>query len=304
MTKKLVIRLSNNLGNQMFMYASAFAMSKRLNRQLFIDDETAYSGRKNIHKFDLDKLSISAQQAPSNLKFLGSVGYFKRKTLKYLDKLQNKKRFYTEHRDNNKFTSFDNNLVNGNYNDLLFVEGHFETEKYFSTFSSDIKKEFKFKYLNNFENNSFLKEIKNSESVSICVRQNRFSERKRAITNEDEKNSNIFTKDQINFIHKAVEIIKSKVDNPKFFLWSNDYHNLDNFFPNNLYTFVSTNKIDLDLYLMSQSKHHIVIPSSFNWWGAWLGCSKNSLIIRPSVNHFSNFNLNNKDFWPVSWTIV
>ena len=55
---------------------------------------------------------------------------------------------------------------------------------------------------------------------------------------------------------------------------------------------------------MSQSKHHIVIPSSFNWWGAWLGYSKKSFVIRPSDKHFSNFNLNNRDFWPDDWTIV
>ena len=85
---------------------------------------------------------------------------------------------------------------------------------------------------------------------------------------------------------------------------SNDFKNLDSFFPKNNFTFVSTNKIDNDLYLMSQSKHHIVIPSSFNWWGAWLGYSKKSLIIRPSHKHFSNFNLNNRDFWPDNWTIV
>ena len=83
MTKKLILRLSNNLGNQMFMYASAFALSKMLNRELFIDNETAYSDKRNIHKFDLDKFNISAQKAPSNFMFLGSIGYIKRKSLKY-----------------------------------------------------------------------------------------------------------------------------------------------------------------------------------------------------------------------------
>ena len=170
--------------------------------------------------------------------------------------------------------------------------------------SIDIKNEFKFKNLTYFENNDVFKDIKSTESVSICIRQNRFSERKRDITPDDEKNSTIFTEDQIKYINKSIETIKSKINNPKFFLWSNDFKNLDSFFPKNNFTFVSTNKIDNDLYLMSQSKHHIVIPSSFNWWGAWLGYSKKSLVIRPSHKHFSNFNLNNRDFWPDDWTIV
>ena len=55
---------------------------------------------------------------------------------------------------------------------------------------------------------------------------------------------------------------------------------------------------------MSQTKHSIVIPSSFNWWGAWLGKSSKSIVIRPSNDHFSNFNINNKDFWPKDWLVV
>ena len=93
MTKKLILRLSNNLGNQMFMYASAFAFSKMLNRKLFIDIQTAYSDKRNIHKFDLDKFNISAQKAPSNFMFLGTIGYIKRKSLKFLDKVKIKKKF-------------------------------------------------------------------------------------------------------------------------------------------------------------------------------------------------------------------
>ena len=94
------------------------------------------------------------------------------------------------------------------------------------------------------------------------------------------------------------------ISNPKFFLWSNDLKNLNNYFPDNKFTSVSTNKIDFDLFLMSQTKHSIVIPSSFNWWGAWLGKSSKSIVIRPSNDHFSNFNVNNIDFWPKDWSVV
>ena len=37
MEEKLVIRLSNNLGNQMFMYAAGFAASKKMNRSFYYD---------------------------------------------------------------------------------------------------------------------------------------------------------------------------------------------------------------------------------------------------------------------------
>ena len=303
MNNKLIVRLSNNLGNQMFMYASAYVFAKKLNREFFYDDETAYQG-SSLYNYNLDIFKISSTRAPENLKFLNKFGYVKRKFLKYLDNFNSRKMFYIEPRDHNKNTSFNDKILNGNYNDKLFVEGHFESEKYFNSHINDIKSEFRFKNYKSFENNQLYKDIKNSESVSICIRQNRFSERKRAITIKDEENSLIFTEDQVKYIEKSMNIIKSKVTKPKFFLWSNDLKKLNNYFPDSQFTPVSTNKVDFDLFLMSQTKHSIVIPSSFNWWGAWLGKSSKSIVIRPTNDHFSNFNINNKDFWPKDWLVV
>ena len=42
MDKKIILRTSNGIGNQMFMYASAFAIAKKLGRNLLIDNETAF----------------------------------------------------------------------------------------------------------------------------------------------------------------------------------------------------------------------------------------------------------------------
>ena len=303
MKNKLIVRLSNNLGNQMFMYASAYVFAKKLNRDFFYDDETAYQS-SNLYKYNLDIFKISSTKAPNNLKFLNKSGYIKRKFLKYFDNFYSSKMFYVEPRDSNKNTAFSDKILSGNFRDKLFVEGHFESEKYFNSHINEIKSEFSFKNYKSFENNQIFNSIKNSESVSICIRQNRFSERKRAITSKDDENSLIFTKDQVKYIEKSINLIKSKVTNPKFFLWSNNLKGLNNYFPDNQFTFVSTNKVDYDLFLMSQSKHSIVIPSSFNWWGAWLGKSSKSIVIRPSNDHFSNFNVNNKDFWPKDWLVV
>ena len=304
MKKKIIIRLSNNLGNQMFMYASAYAFAKKLDRDLLVDDETAYKTKGNIHKYSLDMFNFYSKIAPVNLKFLGKSGYLKRKIFRYLDKFKKNKNFYIEPKDINKNTFFYKDALVGNFNDCLFVEGHFETEKYFYHHAEEIKNEFIFKNAYILKNNPFYNDIKKSNSVCICVRQNRFSERKRIITNKDNENSLIFIKDQISYIKKAIEIIKTKDSNLKFFLWSNDHENLNNYFPSNEFVTVATNKIDSDFFLMTQAKHFIVTPSSFSWWGAWLADNKEKIVLRPSDSHFSNFRLNNKDFWPNSWTIV
>ena len=136
------MRLSNNLGNQMFMYAAAYAFSKKLDRELFVDEETAY--QKNIiHEYNLNIFNFSSKIAPSKLKFLGSYGYLRRKILKYSDNFKKNKNFYVEHKDINKKTFFKKDALSDNFIDLLFVEGHFETEKYFKKFQNNLKINFK-----------------------------------------------------------------------------------------------------------------------------------------------------------------
>jgi len=79
MSDNLILRLSNEIGNQMFMYASAYSISKELNRRLYIDDETAFLSKKNVSKFGLNLFNITSPIAPDTLKFKNISGYIKRK---------------------------------------------------------------------------------------------------------------------------------------------------------------------------------------------------------------------------------
>ena len=66
-------------------------------------------------------------------------------------------------------------------------------------------------------------------------------------------------------------------------------------------TILDIDKRSLDLFLISQCNHHIVIPSSFNWWGAWLSNYKDKHVIRPKDNYFKHLQIKNKDYWPKDW---
>ena len=76
------MRLSNGMGNQMFMYASGYAFSKKLDREFFIDNETAFESSKNISRYSLSEFNFTAKIAPRSLKFLNVSGYLKRKIIK------------------------------------------------------------------------------------------------------------------------------------------------------------------------------------------------------------------------------
>ena len=309
MNKSLTIRISNEIGNQMFMYASSLSIAKKLNRTLYIDNETAFLSKKNISKYALNNFSISSQIANKSYKFIGLYGYLRRKFLQKINPYIYNKNFYIEPKNKSKITMFKNEFENLQLANNVFLEGYFESEKYFLEIKNEILQEFKFLNEAKYKKSFHYKNIIKTNSVSVCLRQNRFLEGKNKNNEFNKEKSINFSKEQINYINKSMQYLKNKVDKPVFYLWSNDIYNLnEDLFINKVIkidhdkSFISElDKRSLDMFLISQCKHHIVIPSSFNWWGAWLSPNENKYICRPNNNFFSEFKLNNIDFWPVKW---
>ena len=50
MTDKLIVRIAEGLGNQLFMYAHAYALSKKINYKLYIDNESCLFKKKRYKK--------------------------------------------------------------------------------------------------------------------------------------------------------------------------------------------------------------------------------------------------------------
>ena len=302
MNKKLIVRISEGLGNQLFMYANAYSLSKKINYDLFVDNESSYRG-KNIRSYLLNNFEISANIATQDLKFNSFKKNFFRKIKIHVDKLKNNKEFLIEKKLLDKKTSYYDYLKNISFNDNLFLEGHFESEKYFLHERGNILNEFSLINHENFKKNIYLKNIQNENIVSICIRQNRYSERigNYSDTSSIEK-SKSFVKDTIDYIKKAESLIEKKVTNPKYYIWSDDFNNLREYFPENKYTFVinNENKILNDFFLMQNCKYFIVGPTTFHWWGAWLSNFENKICIRPKNLNPSN----NTDFWPTTWISI
>jgi len=298
MENKLIVRIAEGLGNQMFMYAHSYALSKKINYKLLIDNKSGYFKQKDIRSYQLHNFNISTDIADEYLLFNNHVKNFKRKFLIKIDKFKVRKKFLIEKKDKNKITKY-KNTSKESFFDLLYVEGYYESEKYFKEFEKDLKSKFIPK--ENFvdRNNKFIELLKNNNSVSIAIRQNRYSER----GNKNIAKSTEFTKNSIDYIKKAVSFFKSKISNPKFFIWSNDFSNLNNYFNQNEFTFIvnDNNKSLNDFNLFKYSKHFIVGPTSFHWWGAWLNQNPDKICLRlPDDLNPSN----NKDFWPESWITI
>ena len=94
MEEKLIIRLSNNLGNQMFMFAAGYAASKLLKRKFYFDNLSSYKSRKNIYTYALDGFEIPDDITSSEDNFTNISGYLRRKIIKKIDPFIKKKILY------------------------------------------------------------------------------------------------------------------------------------------------------------------------------------------------------------------
>ena len=299
MQNKLIVRIAEGLGNQLFMYANAYALSRKINYNLLIDKHSGYI-KNNLRFYLLDHFNITANIAPFYLLHNTFIKNSFRKINIFADKFRFKKKFIIEKKNKSKKTFFYDYLSNIETNKICFVEGHFESEKYFLDYKNDLINQFKIKISENKIDDRYYNEFKKNNTISICIRQNRFSEKNNEFLSI--KKSTEFVKQTIEYIKKAEILIETKIKNPRYFIWSDNFSNLREYFPEKKYTFVlhSKDKIMSDFNLFKYSKNFIVGPTTFHWWGAWLSNNQNKICIRPMNLNPSN----NKDFWPADWLVI
>ena len=305
MSKKLIVRIANGLGNQLFIYASAYALAKQLNRELLIDEKSGFLNEERKIKYELSYFNISSKLSENKYKFDNQLKNIKRFFLKKIDKISKTKKFLIEDRNNEKETEFSNNYLKRSYKDVVFLEGYFQSEKYFINYRNNIIQEFSFKDQIKTHNLELQKMILNNNSILVHIRHHAFSETQKKQTKEENLlKSDRHSRLNINHNLKAIKYFKTKIDNAKFFVFSNDFKNLKNIFIGDEYYFVDQNiKLEpiYDFYLMTLCKHFIVSPSTFSWWPAWLSKNENKICISPPENMSMSLN---RDIIPDDWISI
>ena len=298
--KKVIVRLGNGLGNQLFTYSAAYAFAKKNNAELYIDDESGFYKR---YKYELNNFKISTPTANKKHKFLGLMGRLKRRIKKRFDF---KKSFFIEEIDAEKLSFYNPNKFQHDFQNTLYFEGYFQSEKYFEKYKMDILKELTFSdQVVKEQSQTIINNIKNSNSVSIHFRQEKF------LKDEKHKDLEKFNLEHLNnnieIINKGVEYFDKNIEKPLYFLWSNNCDNLEKFFPSNKFILVRENinkDPAYDLYLMSLCKHFILSPSTLHYWGAYLSQNTSKICLSPeNIKNKSGYYgfSNNRDIRPKWW---
>ena len=303
--KRLIVEIAEGLGNQLFMYSYAYALSKKLGYDLLIDNTSGFSKKKNQlrkhQQYMLSYFNINQDIAPENLKYDTFYKQYKKKIELLVDKFSIKKKFIKEKNikiNGNKIALPMHTASSDKLSDVLYVQGNFEDEYYFKHLRDEIINLYKpsANYIN--RNNIMINNLKKTNSVSIHIRMNRYNEQPHEKNNKQKLlKSEQFTKNIVDYTYRAISYFQDKINDPIFFIWSNDLNSIKNYFNGPNFHFVCGNDVLNDFNLFSYAKLFIVGPSSFHWWGAWLNQNPNKFCVCPHNLSPSN----NKNFYPLNW---
>lgn len=308
------------LGNQMFQYATVRAFQLRYNIKDEINlnfdeifsraDEGGFENSLayfNTNQYRILKIRKTLKQRILiNYLNLNKVFYLLKdkifKTKKYTSIMYIKEKKLQPLLNRNGIYSFRlgyYDFKNSNVKNKIFY-GTFESAKYFDDYKAVIKQEFTPKYGIIEKNREIYDAILNSESVCITIRRGDFVN-----VESIRKNLYICTPEYFEY---AIEEIKKKVKNPRFFVFSDDIEwckkNMK--FPKNTMYESGNDPVWEKLRLMYSCKHFILSNSTFSWWAQYLSDNDKKVVIAPSIWTNDSYKKNGEkiDIYEDNWTLI
>ena len=87
------------------------------------------------------------------------------------------------------------------------------------------------------------------------------------------------------YYQKAIKHIEKNIDNPNFYIFSDDIawckENFD-FLENKFFVDDTKSAFD-DMELMKNCKHNIITNSTFSWWGSWMNGGNKKIVVAPKI---------------------
>ncbi len=264
----VITRLIGGLGNQMFQYAAGRRLAHVLRVELKLD--ITEFGNYTLRTYSLGDYSI--QENFASAEEIAALRLSKRGMVeRILAKVLHKRSTHIRE----KHFHFEPEILN--LPDGVYLDGYWQSEKYFSDIAGIIRQEFTVKPIQTDKNRELAEEIASCESVSLHIRRGDYV--------YNPHTNRVHGVCDLDYYSRCAEELSRMVKNQHFFVFSDDpewvHDNLKLSYP---MTLIDNNGADRnyeDLRLMSQCKHHIIANSSFSWWGAWLNPRRDKIVFAP-----------------------
>ncbi len=296
----IVSQLLGGLGNQMFQYATARALSVAKGTDLALD--ISRFGTYTLHHgFELQKVFQGVRQAgriATSKEISRCMGVAQYKHIQNILAKPSLSRLrpssWLPEPDFNYWAGLD---AAARARDDCYLTGYWQSEKYFENQADLIRQDFSFLEYCSAANLAILLRIQQKNAVSIHVRRGDYVNNAATLA--------VHGVCPLAYYEQAISYLKARVANPYFVVFSDDLpwvqHNLAALLPG-AHEYVSNNQGSAsynDMRLMSCCRHHIIANSSFSWWGAWLNPRKDKMVVAP--RRWFNRGADTPDLLPASW---
>lgn len=276
----VTIRIKGGLGNQLFQYAAAYSLAKRLGQKLVLD--SSFFPRQTLRGFKLGQIKVSygeIAKAQTPIIEMYKNKYInlalREANIHVLPSGKNAK-YLLETRSDIVPEFFEIDVSN------IYMDGYYQSEKYFKEYKEDLSEQFTPNYPSEEEYENVLTKIANCEAVAVHVRRGDF------LRAQNDSNPNHYLLGE-QYYHNALKYVNEKLQDPMFFWFSDDIDWVKyNFGVQENFRFVSlhTKYADIDeMMLMKNCKHIIAANSTFSWWASWLNEHEDTMHICPAKRY-------------------
>jgi hypothetical protein len=289
----IIVKIFGGLGNQMFQYAAGKSLAFKNNSELKLDINH-YKIKTLPHGLPYRTYDLSIFNIEENIATDKEIARFKNESADFIKRnIRKAENIISPHKIIYEpyFDYYSElNRMKGN----LYIDGYWQSEKYFKDIENIIRKEFIIQTTMTKEGVEMLDKIQNSNSVCLNIRRQEFA---------SNPHLNLFT--GVEYIYKAVDYFKIRINNPHYFIFSDELdwvrENVKLSQPNTIVEdSLYGDKFRDCLYLMSSCKHAIIPNSTFGWWAGWLNPNAEKIVVAPQ-RWFSDDKRNTKDLIPEKW---
>ncbi len=287
--RALVINISGGVGNQLFQFALARSLSMQYGYDIMLN-KILYS--KAMRKMRINKIQIIEAPRVRYEKTNSIIGFLAM-IIAFLYAKILKTKIFSYH---NKCIAIESNIgrsfipVDIHNSNRVYINGYFQSEKYFHGASDIIIKEILF-YLRSMSDSEYISSIKIKDNF-ICLH----------VRGGDFKNNDEYDICSERYYRKSIDFISRIVRDPVFYVFSDDVAYAKSLlsFNNNLIYIENGSEID-QLYYMTMFSKFIISNSSFSWWAQYLSDSKKRIVVAPA--HW-NSRENNRDIYQDDWILI
>ena len=289
----IILRFTSGLGNQMFQYAFYTYLRKEYPSEQVLADTTWYEWNKAHQGFELLRLFERDDNPYFKLDRANKWQIYKcsgqlpqtsqaiyvvnRLTRLFMGKhFEGQRLSETGREDENTLKALVDNIDTSKN---TYITGYFLKEDYYKDNLPLLRQMLSFDTKNlDVQNREVLSMIEESDSVAVHVRRGDYL---------TVGKSQGFLSLGMDYYRKAIDIIRDKVSNPKFFLFSDDKDFLMKEFSwledKTIVSYNSGSDSYKDMLLMSRCHHIVTANSTFSEWAGLLNPHDDAIVIYPKA---------------------